>query len=75
VSETARSSANSIPRLELFGIASEASEVIKFAAALETSPLFSRVSMQVKGPTDWAGRRAEQFEMTCDLVEHTRDRR
>lgn len=60
------------PKLEMFGVASEASEVIKFAAALERSTLVSRVSMQVKGPADWAGRRVEQFEMTCELVEQTR---
>ena len=61
-----------IPRLNLFGVASEAAEVIKFAATLERSALVARVSMQVKGSVDWAGRRVEQFEMSCELVEQTR---
>lgn len=59
------------PELEMIGIANESSEIIRFAAALERSPLISRVSMEVKGQVDWAGRRAEQFELTCELLEQS----
>jgi Tfp pilus assembly protein PilN len=60
--------------LELTGVANESSEIIRFAAALERSPLISRVSMQVKGQLDWSGKRTEQFEMTCELIEQVRAR-
>ena len=55
-------------RLKLSGIAAALPDIIQFAARLEKSPLFDRVTMKVNDSTAWAGRRAESFELTCDLV-------
>lgn len=55
-------------RLKLSGIAASLPDVIQFAAALEKSPLFDRVTMKVDDSTVWAGRSAERFELTCKLV-------
>lgn len=54
--------------LLLKGIAVDNADVVRFAAALEGSPLFDRIQMDVKGPTVWGGRRAQVFELTCELV-------
>lgn len=59
----------STAQLTLAGIARTAADVINFAAALETSRLFDRVQIVSQGTTKWAGRRAERFELTCNLVE------
>jgi Tfp pilus assembly protein PilN len=55
--------------LSMIGIAVDTADVVKFAAALEGSPLFDRIQMEVKGPTVWGGRRAQRFELTCEIVE------
>lgn len=55
-------------RLKLSGIAASLPGIIQLAAALEKSPLFDRVTMRVDDPTVWAGRSAERFELTCELV-------
>jgi Tfp pilus assembly protein PilN len=60
-------------RLTIKGIAVDNPDVVRFAAALETSPLFDRIQMEVKGPTVWSGRRAQLFELTCELVEQQGD--
>jgi len=57
------------PQLTLAGIARSAQDVIRFAALLESSPLFDRVQIQSQGAAEWAGRRVEKFEITCDLLE------
>lgn len=54
--------------LKLSGIAASLPDIIQFAAALEKSPLFDRVTMKVDDSTVWAGRSAERFELTCELV-------
>lgn len=57
------------PQLEMTGVARSAPDVIRFAAQLEGSPLFDRVQIQSQGAAQWAGRRVEKFEITCDLFE------
>jgi Tfp pilus assembly protein PilN len=56
-------------RVTITGIAVDNPDVVRFAAALESSPLFDRIQMEVKGPTVWAGRRAQLFELTCELLD------
>ncbi|QDV89123.1 hypothetical protein RAS2_01870 [Phycisphaerae bacterium RAS2] len=55
-------------QLTLHGVASQTAEIIRFAAALEDSILFARVQMRVKDSVIWGGRRAEEFELICDLA-------
>lgn len=57
------------PRLSIRGIATAGPEVVGFAAAIESSPLFDRVQMEVKGSTIWGGRHAQEFVLTCDVLE------
>jgi len=57
------------PRLSIRGIATAGPEVVGFAAAIESSPLFDRVQMEMKGPTIWGGRHAQEFVLTCDVLE------
>ena len=71
--DTDRSRRNAI--LQLTGIAVSIPDVIQFAAALESSPLFDRVYMEARGPTVWAGRRAEKFDLNCELVPQDRESR
>ncbi|MCG8406513.1 MAG: PilN domain-containing protein [Phycisphaerales bacterium] len=59
--------------LTMTGIAVSQGDVIQFAAALEKSPLFDQVYMEAKDPTLWAGRRAQRFELVCELVPHDRN--
>lgn len=59
----------SAARLTVKGIAADNPDMVRFAAALESSPLFSRIHLEVKGPAVWAGRRAQAFELTCELSE------
>lgn len=54
--------------LKMTGFASEISEAIKSAAALERSPLMARVQMELKGRAVWAGRQGQSFELTCELL-------
>jgi len=54
--------------LSMKGIAVDDADVARFAAALEDSPLFGRIQPEAKGPTVWGGRRAQLFELTCELV-------
>ncbi len=69
-----QASMNQMPKIGLSGIAATHPEMIQFAAALEKNPLFDRVYMEVKDPASWGGRRAEQFELVCELLPHE-DRR
>lgn len=55
-------------QLVLHGVAGQTAEIIRFAAALEDSSLFARVQMRVKESVIWEGRRAEEFELVCDLA-------
>lgn len=55
-------------QLTLHGVAGQTAEIIRFAAALEDSILFARVQMRVKDSVIWGGRRAEEFELICDLA-------
>ncbi len=64
----ARDDQNPVAKLLVRGIAVDNADVMRFAAALEGSPLFDRIQPEVKGPTAWAGRRAQSFELTCELV-------
>lgn len=64
--------ASAYSRLILHGVAGQTAEIIRFAAALEDSPLFARVQMRVKDSVIWSGRRAEEFELICDLAEQER---
>jgi Tfp pilus assembly protein PilN len=57
------------PRVIIKGIAVDNSDVAQFAAALESSPLFDRIQMEVKEPIVWGGRRAQQFELVCEVLE------
>ncbi len=59
--------------LRLTGIAVANPDVVRFAAAMESSPLFDRVQMEITGPTTWNGRRGQKFELTCELVDQRRD--
>lgn len=61
-------------QLTLVGIASSAPDVIRFAAELERSPFLDQVQMQSKGAVRWAGRRAEKFELKCELVRRQGER-
>jgi len=63
------------PQLQIVGIARSPRDVIAFAAALETSPLFDRVQILTQKPAAWSGRQAEMFEITCDLLEQQGDAR
>lgn len=64
--------ASAYSRLILHGVAGQTAEIIRFAAALEDSPLFARVQMRVKDSVNWGGRRAEEFELICELAEQER---
>lgn len=55
--------------LRLTGVAPAAQEVLRFAAALEGCPLLRRVQLAAQEPAEWNGRRAERFEITCELAE------
>ena len=54
--------------ITIVGMAREVPEVIEFAAALESSRLYRRVQMEMKEPTTWGGKRAQRFEIRCDLA-------
>ena len=57
-----------VDRVVMAGMAREMPEIIEFAAALENSPLFDRVQMEMKGPATWAGHSGQKFEIRCDLA-------
>ena len=57
------------PRMTISGLARRPQDVIAFAAALERSTLLDRVQIQSQGPTQWAGRTGEKFEITCELLD------
>lgn len=57
--------------IRMSAFASEVPEAIKCAAALERSPLVARVQMELKGETTWGGRRGQEVELTCVLLEQT----
>lgn len=61
-------------RLHMEGLAASLSDAIRFAALLEDSPLFDRISMNVKGSAARAGRRAERFELDCEMVSQQQGR-
>ncbi len=62
-----------IDRVILTGIAREIPEVIEFAAALERSPLFGRVQMQMDDLKVWTGYEVQGFELVCDLATQAGD--
>jgi len=55
------------PHILLRGLAITAPDVLRFAASLEKSPLLKRVQLLSQEPAEWDGRKAERFEITCDL--------
>jgi len=57
--------------IRMTAFASEVPEAIRCAAELERSPLVARVQMELKGDAVWAGRRGQQFELICELLEQT----
>lgn len=61
------------PRLRLTGIALSQVDVIRFAAAVENSPLFDRVEMKIRDRIVWGGRRAEMFDLSCRVLPQERD--
>lgn len=56
------------PRIVLGGIAPSTPDVLRFAAALESSSLLARILLDPAGPSVWFGRQVERFEVRCDLV-------
>ncbi len=60
------------PRIKMTGLARSQIDVISFAAALESSPLFDQIEMTNREIAVWGGRRAELFDLTCALVPHKR---
>lgn len=56
-------------RLALIGVAADIPEVISFARALEGSPLFTGVQMEILDQTEWLGHKAQRFSITCGLRE------
>lgn len=56
-------------RIIMEGIATEAPEVIEYAAELERSSLFDKVQVNIVGETKWAALVAQRFELTCELVQ------
>lgn len=70
---TGREARPAIDRVILTGIAREIPEVIEFAAALESSPLFGRVQMQMDDLKVWTGYEVRGFELVCDLATRAGD--
>jgi len=65
---SARDSATpNVAWLRITGVSARKPDIVTFAAALESSPLFDRIHLQVDKPVAWAGRRGESFEMACHL--------
>ncbi len=62
-------------QVTITGIAVDSGAVIELAAALERSPLYERVQMDLKGPASWAGRHGEAFELTCYVLDQRREKR
>lgn len=60
------------PRIKMTGLARSQIDVISFASALESSPLFEQIEMTNRKIANWGGRRAELFDLTCTLVPHKR---
>jgi Tfp pilus assembly protein PilN len=61
-------------KLRMAGIAPSSAEVIEFAAALERSGLFDKVFTETVESTVWNSRKAERFEMSCELIPHERSK-
>ena len=59
------------PQLSLAGVAPSAPDVLRFVAALESSPLMDKVQLTPHGPATWHDRRIERFELSCELVPQT----
>ncbi|MBK8270848.1 MAG: hypothetical protein IPK83_22080 [Planctomycetes bacterium] len=59
-------------KLRMAGIAPTSSDVIQFAATLEKSNLFDKVYTEKVESTIWSDRKAEYFEMSCELIPHER---
>lgn len=53
--------------LVMTGLAIQTTDIIRFAAELERSPLMERVQMNLKGVAEWGGRVGQQFELVCQL--------
>lgn len=59
-------------KLRMAGIAPTSSDVIQFAATLEKSQLFDKVYTEKVESTIWSDRKADYFEMSCELIPHER---
>lgn len=56
------------PCLVLEGIAGTTSDLLAFAAELESSVVFDRVQLDAEGSATRAGRRGVEFKLTCELA-------
>lgn len=63
--------AATVTQIAMSAFANEVSEAIRCAAALERSPLVAHVQMELKGESVWSGRKGQQFEMTCELMDQS----
>ncbi len=54
-------------RLVLMGVAASIPEIISFARDLEGSPYLTSVQMEILEQTEWLGRKAQQFRISCGL--------
>ncbi|HPF39448.1 MAG TPA: PilN domain-containing protein [Phycisphaerae bacterium] len=61
--------------LTLYGVARSIPDIIDFAAALDKSPAFFEVDMDVREPTMYAGRAARRFRMTCRMAQEAAPKR
>lgn len=67
--------AGSGPFVTIRGVARTVPDILSFAEALERSKLLNRVEMQIAEPGTWAGKRVQQFVVTCGLLPQARSRK
>ncbi|MFH1417117.1 MAG: PilN domain-containing protein [Planctomycetota bacterium] len=64
-----RDTVSTTPMMSIEGVAVANPDVAVFVANLESSPLYDRVNLkETREPIVWAGRRAQRFELTCEVV-------
>ncbi len=69
VAQLRRGASLALPLMSIKGIAVANPDVAVFVANLESSLLFDRVNLkEAKKPIVWAGYKAQQFELTCEVV-------
>lgn len=57
--------------LTIYGVARSIPDIIDFAAALDDSPAFYEVEMDVREPALYAGKPAQRFRLTCQIAQQT----